>query len=128
MKLGQDRVKWLKKNAKQGGGQGTVGTIAFYGPDATRASKMVASVIPEGSEDPSVMIKRFDDVGDVRVDRAVLEEVADLFKAHAVRRVAMMEEIIGCPHEEGPDYPLGQSCLKCPYWAGRDRWTGAMVH
>jgi hypothetical protein len=31
--------------------------------------------------------------------------------------------IIGCPHEEGTDYPEGASCPQCPYWAGRDRFT-----
>ena len=23
-----------------------------------------------------------------------------------------------------PNYPDGEVCPKCPFWAGRDRWTG----
>jgi hypothetical protein len=33
----------------------------------------------------------------------------------------MMEEINGCPHEEGVDYSLGQVCPTCPFWAKRRR-------
>jgi hypothetical protein len=33
----------------------------------------------------------------------------------------MLEEINGCPHEEGVDYPLGQVCPACPFWAHRRR-------
>jgi hypothetical protein len=36
--------------------------------------------------------------------------------------------IIGCPHEEGVDYPEGKYCPQCPYWAGRDRWTKERTH
>jgi hypothetical protein len=39
-----------------------------------------------------------------------------------------LERIIGCPHEEGIDYPEGKSCPQCPYWAGRDRFTHERVH
>jgi hypothetical protein len=34
---------------------------------------------------------------------------------------------IGCPHEEGKDYPLGENCPQCPYWANRDRWSGKLI-
>jgi len=54
----------------------------------------------------------------------VLSEVAVFLKSHAVRSVGMVEGIIGCPHEEGVDYPEGEACPACPFWAGRDRWTG----
>ena len=36
--------------------------------------------------------------------------------------------LIGCPHEEGIDYPEGKSCPQCPYWAGRDRFTRERIH
>lgn len=26
--------------------------------------------------------------------------------------------------EEGIDYPDGEACPQCPYWAGRDRFSG----
>ena len=40
--------------------------------------------------------------------------------------VVMSDRIIGCPQEEGVDYPLGHACPRCPFWAHRDRWTGDM--
>ena len=39
----------------------------------------------------------------------------------------MTESIIGCPHEEGKDYPDSQVCPQCPFWGNRDRWTGEIV-
>ncbi len=39
------------------------------------------------------------------------------------KSVVMTDRIIGCPHEEGIDYE-GPTCPDCPFWAGRDRWTG----
>jgi hypothetical protein len=44
-----------------------------------------------------------------------------------VRSVAMVDRIIGYPHEEGIDYQ-GPTCPLCPFWAGRDRWSGERVH
>src|SRR4051812_9319014 len=41
--------------------------------------------------------------------------------------VVMTDRIIGCPHEEGIDYE-GTTCPTCPFWAGRDRWTGKRLH
>ncbi len=42
--------------------------------------------------------------------------------------VGMTKDIIGCPHEEGIDYPEGESCPTCRYWKGRDRLTHEMLH
>ena len=39
------------------------------------------------------------------------------------KSVVMADRIIGCPHEEDIDYE-GATCPACPFWAGRDRWTG----
>ena len=43
------------------------------------------------------------------------------------KSVVMTDRIIGCPHEEGIDYE-GDTCPVCPFWAGRDRWTGERLH
>jgi hypothetical protein len=51
----------------------------------------------------------------------------DFVKRHDVNDVAMTEHIIGCPHEEGIDYPQGETCPQCPFWAHRDRWTGEVI-
>jgi hypothetical protein len=44
-----------------------------------------------------------------------------------VRSLVMAPRILGCPHEEGVDYPEGSVCPSCPFWAGRDRWAGSVV-
>jgi hypothetical protein len=60
---------------------------------------------------------------DVRQDLDIGEQILAFLKPHARRSTVITEGIIGCPHEEGVDYPEGRSCPQCPYWAGRDRFT-----
>jgi hypothetical protein len=47
---------------------------------------------------------------------------------HGARTVVVSDRIIGCPHEEGIDYPEGQKCPQCQFWANRDRWSGEVLH
>ncbi len=47
---------------------------------------------------------------------------------YPVRSVVITDTITGCPPEEGIDYPEGDICLKCPYWAHRDSWNGKIIH
>ena len=49
----------------------------------------------------------------------VAAEIEAFLKAHGVREVAMTDGIIGCPHEEGIDFPEGQECPYCPFWRGK---------
>ena len=65
----------------------------------------------------------FSETGDVRTDEAIAAAIVEYLRAHDVRTVAMSSGIIGCPHEEGIDYPEGEVCPACPYWAGRDRFA-----
>jgi hypothetical protein len=58
---------------------------------------------------------------------AISQQVIDFINRHGAKTVAVTDRIIGCPHEEGKDYLLGESCPHCPYWAGRDRWTGELI-
>jgi hypothetical protein len=39
----------------------------------------------------------------------------------------LTDRIIGCPHEEGKDYPAGDVCPQCPFWANRDRFTHELI-
>ena len=123
MKLGWQPRKWLEKKAKRGVQSYPVGTVAFYGSDDRRASKMAAAIIPTPEAEASELRRWFSDTADLRADEAVLTEVAQFFREREVRSVAM-SGILGCPHEEGIDYPAGEACPACPYWAGRDRWAG----
>ena len=124
MKLRSDRTKWLKKKAKTGFRGYPVGTVAFYGPDNQRASKVAVGIIAgEGRE--AVDLRRwFSESSDVRNDETIGEEISEFLRSHGIRSVAMTDGIIGCPHEEQVDYPEGQECPYCPFWKGRDRWAG----
>jgi hypothetical protein len=42
-------------------------------------------------------------------------------------RLAEAKAVYADPHEEGIDYE-GATCPACPFWAGRDRWTGTRLH
>ena len=121
MKLGWQPKKWLDKKSKLGFRGYPVGTIAFYGPDDQRASKVAVAVIVAPDTEPVALRRWFAESGDVRNDAATLEEVAVFLRGHEVHSVAMVKEMMGCPHEEGTDYPEGEPCPACPFWAGRER-------
>jgi len=125
MKLGRQPQKWLEKKSKLGFRGYPVGTIAFYGPDALRASKVAVAVIVAPDSEATALRRWFAESGDVRNNAAIFEEIASFLRGHEVRSVAMMKEIMGCPHEEGIDYPDGEACPHCPFWAGRERPIGA---
>ncbi len=122
-----DSKKRLQKKARRGFRGHPVGTLAFYGPDDRRASKAVAAIIEEEGGEPAQMQKWFDERDDLRHKATVVDEVAFFFQRFGVVSVAMTDRIIGCPHEEGIDYE-GPTCPECPFWAGRNRWTGDVVN
>jgi hypothetical protein len=126
--MSQERArKRLTKKAKKGFRGYPVATVAFYGPDDRRASKMAVSIILAEDQEPVDLKRWFAEEGDVRDDVRAAEEVLAYMKEFGVHSVAMVDRIIGCPHEEGIDYH-GPTCPSCPYWAGRDRWSGERVH
>jgi len=67
------------------------------------------------------------DAGDVRNDPVIAAELADWLRRQGVKDTISHDRIIGCPHEEGIDYQ-GPTCPLCPFWAGRDRWSGERIH
>src|SRR5438105_14972187 len=81
-------------------------TIAFYGPDNQRASKLVAAVFNRPG-DEGTLRRWIIETGDVRYDPAITEQVTTFLKDNNVVQSVMTDRIIGCPHEEGIDYPEG---------------------
>lgn len=106
-----------------------IATVAFYGPNDKLASKIVVSVFLTENNEPD-FLKRWVSDGDldVRHDPGIGEQVLAFFKTHSPRSTVVTDRIIGCPHEEGADYPEGASCPQCPFWAGRDRFTHERIH
>jgi len=118
----------LTKKARRGFRGYPVATIAFYGPDARRATKVAVGIVRSEGGEPDPLERWFVEEGDIRKSPSVLEEVLELIEREGVRSVVMSDGIIGCPHEEGTDYPEGEVCPMCPFWANRDRWTGDLLH
>ena len=115
-------ITWLRKLAKRGARGYPIATLAFYGPDDKKASKAVLGII--ASPDSEIQLhKWFREVpeADLRYDLKLQNAWIEIMHREGVRSLAMLEAINGCPHEEGIDYPLGQVCPACPFWAHRRR-------
>jgi hypothetical protein len=93
-------------------------------PVATIAS---VGIVANQGADSDPLEKWFSETIDVRTDPSVMEAVVRFIEQHGAKSVVALDRIIGCPHEEGIDYPEGEECPKCSYWANRDRWTGEVV-
>lgn len=124
MSLAERHTKALRKKARQGFRGYPVATVAYYGPDARKATKVAVAVIPEEDAEPIALERWFNEQRDVRRDHDVNAEILRFIRSHGVHSLALTSEIIGCPHEEGIDYPEGDVCPQCTYWAERDRWAG----
>ncbi len=99
-------------------------TVAAYGPDNRLATKLVVSVFDRsGGPDPNALRTWTTQAVDVRHDAAIAAEIARFVQQHRVKQTVTSDRIIGCPHEEGIDYPIGRTCPRCPFWAGIDRFT-----
>ena len=93
-----------------------VGTVALYGPDDKTTTKIAAGVILHDGAEP--ILKRWV-ATDVTTNPKVQQELKDFFLQHGVGQVAMTEGNMGCPHEEGEDFPHGEDCPFCPFWKGK---------
>jgi hypothetical protein len=114
----------LKKKARRGFRGYPIATIAFYGQNDTRASKVAVGIVTKEDAAPDTLERWFAEEEDVRTDSAIAHEILEFIQRYGVKSVVMTERIIGCPHEEGVDYPEGGVCPQCPFWGHRDRWTG----
>ena len=119
-------VKRLGKKSKKGFRGFPVATVACYGPDDRRASKVTVAIVLAKDQEPHLMRRWLSDDQDVRTDPQVITEILEFIQQSGGLTVVMADRIIGCPHEEGIDYE-GGTCPQCPFWAGRDRWTGEMI-
>lgn len=124
---GRGRFSVLKGKSRRGFRGYPLATIAYYGPDATRATKVAVGIIADEQQDASPL-ERWRSIDlDVRFDPEICGSIVEFVQAHHVKSVVMSPGIIGCPHEEGVDYPEGEKCSACPYWADKDRWTGEVI-
>ncbi|MDB5631170.1 MAG: hypothetical protein JWR49_25 [Tardiphaga sp.] len=121
-------LKRLHKKAKKGLRGWPLATVAFYGPDLGRATKVTVGIMPAHAA-PATAMRAWSIIdGDIRRDPDVAAEMLDFIAEHGALSVGIAGAILGCPHQQGIDYD-GDWCPDpaCAFWHGRDRWTGEPV-
>lgn len=114
----------LTKRANRGFRGYPVATVAFYGPDDRRASKVAVGIVPAEQADATDLERWFSADRDIRDDLDIAAAIQRFIEKHGAKTVVLADRIIGCPHEEGVDYARGATCPQCPFWADRERWSG----
>ena len=128
MSLKLDRARqWLLKRQRRPRRDYPLATMALYGPDERLATKLVVALAEDEDLPPEALECWWSHERDIRDAAEVLIEAVDWMKAHGVQRVVSVERLLGCPHEEGIDYPEGETCPLCPFWANRDRFTSELI-
>ena len=119
-------LKRIQDKARRGHRGDPVGTVAFYGPDDQAASKVVVGISPNASAGITET-RKWSSEPDLRDNADVLAEVLEYLSLQRVRSLVVTGGIFGCPHEEGVDYPEGESCPQCEFWRGRDRSNTPLI-
>ena len=117
----------LAKKARKGFRGYPVATVSFYGPTDSFASKAAVGIVLHEGGEADLLERWFSDEVDIRFNRPFIRQIGEFIRSHNVKSVVMPDRIIGCPHEEGIDYPEGEPCPECPFWESRDRWTGELI-
>ena len=104
-----------------------IATTAYYESDDKNATKVAVGIVTDENAEPTVLKRWFTEDTDISIDKMTNEEIIGFIKENGARSVVMADRIMGCPHEEGMDYPEGSKCPKCPFWAIRDRFTGETI-
>lgn len=118
---------WLLEQSRRASRGYPTATVAYYGPNDKQATKVAVAIVTE-KEDVAFLERWFSEDIDTREDPSINRQVVEFIRGHGARTVVVADRIIGCPHEEGIDYPEGAKCPRCPFWADKDRWTGERLH
>src|SRR5258708_30829420 len=95
-----------KRSRRRAAAAFPLATIATYGPDNTRTTKLVVSILRRPEDpDPSALRTWTTDAGDIRADVKVSAEVAAFIAGHDIKRTAESDRIIGCPPQARIPYP-----------------------
>jgi hypothetical protein len=121
-----------KRRRRTGRGPPTrypIATVMRYGPDDKTVTKIAVGIIPAPDAEPTE-IGRWVGTG-VKSDPKVTKEIEGFLRSHGVRTKITAPVVMGCPHEEGEDFPEGEDCPFCPFWKGKqgsgveveERWS-----
>jgi len=91
-----------------------IGILAYFGPSDQQITKAVAIVIPNKTASP--LYKSWTTPA-IKTDSRVATEIGQYFLENNVKEVVMTDGVVGCPHDEGIDFPMGEQCPYCPFWA-----------
>jgi hypothetical protein len=123
----KERRNQLAKRARKGLRGYPIATVAYYGPTDAFATKVAVGIVLEEGEETAFLERWFSKESDIRHNAEINDQIIEFIKEHGARSVVMADSIVGCPHEEGIDYPEGEACPECPFWATRERWTGETI-
>jgi hypothetical protein len=98
-------------------------SIAYFGPDTRRATKVTVAIVRARGRLAGPTEHWSVEHGDVRSDSRAEEAILDFLRSFDTRSVVITAGVVGCPHEEGVDDWQGNVCPHCPFWAGRNRWV-----
>ena len=77
--------KRLSKRAKRGFRGYPIATVALYGPNDTRATKLTVGIVPAEDADATDLRRWFSEAADIRNDAGVAEEVLAFIDAAGAR-------------------------------------------
>jgi len=119
--------KKLAKKARKGFKGYPLATIAYYGPTDKTATKVTVGIIASKGAEPDPL-RSWLSADEIKNNGSILGELLSFLDDHNAVSVVAVDRVIGCPHQEGIDYPDGETCPECSFWKGRDRWTGERIH
>ena len=93
-------------------------TVIPYGPDDETVTKLVVAIFPTPQDTETTACENWI-ASDVATNGRIASQINDFLMAHRVKTVITATAIMGCPHEEEEDFPLGGDCPFCPFWAGK---------
>ena len=92
------------------------GILSYFGPDNETITKIVALVIKGSDIEP--VLRSWSQPG-VISDPRVAAEIGKFFLENETEKIVMPDGVLGCPHVEGVDFPLGTFCPQCVYWSSQ---------
>ncbi len=87
-----------------------------YGPNDKTVTKLVASVMD--SSDRILATERWV-ASDILNDEQIARQMYEFMRTYGTKTVVSATAVLGCPHEEGEDFPEGEDCPFCPFWKGK---------
>lgn len=99
-------------------------TINYYGPDDRTPTKIAVGIVNQAQK--VVALERWTGP-DVATSPEVKAGIDAFITKHRVKDVVINEAMMGCPHEEGIDFPEGEDCPHCPFWKGKQGSAARIV-